>query len=222
MLPRVIVHNTVSVDGRMDWLTGDLGLYYGLTSIWPIDAMWSGSETLLAAYQPDEAASIGEEPVDASTLDLTLQRLIVVDSRGRIRSWRQIRRSPYWRDPIALCSRATPTSYLDDLQQNQIEYLVTGNDRVDLRSALEELNARCNINVVRVDSGGLLIGALLRAGLIDEVSVLVNPCLVGGMSPRSIFTAPDLNSADGVIPLKLIRVENVQDDVVWLRYEVIK
>jgi hypothetical protein len=25
MLPRVILHNAVSVDGRMDWFTGDAG-----------------------------------------------------------------------------------------------------------------------------------------------------------------------------------------------------
>jgi len=36
---------------------------------------------------------------------------------------------------------------------------------------------------------GRLNGVLFRAGLVDEVSVLVNPCLVGGTSPRSIFRA---------------------------------
>ena len=51
--------------------------------------------------------------------------------------------------------------------------------------------------------------------------MLVNPCLVGGTSPRSIFVAPDLTSPDGVIPLKLIHVETLQDNIVWLRYEVV-
>jgi len=69
---------------------------------------------------------------------------------------------------------------------------------------------------------GRLNGVLFRAGLVDEVSVLVNPCLVGGTSPRSIFVAPDLTSPEGVIPLKLLHVETLQDNVVWLRYEVVK
>ena len=45
MLPRVIIHNGISVDGRMDWFTGDLGLYYGLAALLNADAMLSGSET---------------------------------------------------------------------------------------------------------------------------------------------------------------------------------
>jgi len=97
---------------------------------------------------------------------------------------------------------------------------VTGDDRVDLRAALEELHARYGVRTVRVDSGGVLNGALLRAGLVDEVSILVGPCLVGGATPRSIFVAPDLTSAEGVIRLKLVHMEAMRGDIIWLRYEV--
>jgi 2,5-diamino-6-(ribosylamino)-4(3H)-pyrimidinone 5'-phosphate reductase len=91
---------------------------------------------------------------------------------------------------------------------------------VDLRAALEELNRRHGVKVVRVDSGGTLNGVLLRAGLADEVSVLFNPCLVGGVTPRSFFRAEDLVSSEGVIPLRLLEVEKLKGDVVWLRYQV--
>jgi hypothetical protein len=47
-------------------------------------------------------------------------------------------------------------------------------------------------------------------------------CLTGGTTPRSMFVAPDLTSPDGIIPLKLVHVEAVRGDTVWLRYEVIK
>jgi len=63
---------------------------------------------------------------------------------------------------------------------------------------------------------------LLRAGLVDEVSVLIDPSLVGGSSPRSIFVAPDLTSADGVIECRLTHLERFEGDVVWFRYEVVK
>jgi 2,5-diamino-6-(ribosylamino)-4(3H)-pyrimidinone 5'-phosphate reductase len=87
---------------------------------------------------------------------------------------------------------------------------------------LEELNTRYGVKVVRVDSGGILNGVLLRAGLVDEVSVIVDPCLVGGTTPRSMFVAPDLTSAEGVLASRLIHVEPVRGDAVWLRYEVVK
>jgi 2,5-diamino-6-(ribosylamino)-4(3H)-pyrimidinone 5'-phosphate reductase len=78
----------------------------------------------------------------------------------------------------------------------------------------------CGVQTVRVDSGGLLNGVLLRAGLVDEVNVLVAPCLVGGTTPRSMFSAPDLDTLEGVIPLRLTHVEQMRGDVVWLRYRL--
>jgi 2,5-diamino-6-(ribosylamino)-4(3H)-pyrimidinone 5'-phosphate reductase len=145
-----------------------------------------------------------------------------VDSRGRIHHWPQIRYSPYWRDAIVLCSHATPIDYLANLKRQGIQHIITGDDHVDLRAALEELYARFGVKLIRVDSGGALNGALLRAGLIDEVSVLIEPSLVGGTTPRSIFTASDLTCPDGVIQLKLVHVEQLRGEAVWLRYEVMK
>ena len=222
MLPKVTIFNGVSVDGRMDWFAGEVGLYYELAGRWEVDAMLSGSETMLAGYtgvdvpEEDETAF---EPPEMAPND-PRQRLVVVDSRGRIHNWHQIRKEPYWRDPVVLCSDATPQEYVEYLVKRHVDTIVAGEDRVDLRAALEELNSRYGVQTIRVDSGGALNGALLRAGLVTEVSVLITPHLVGGTSPRSMFTAPDLTSPDGVIPLRLTHVEEVREGIVWLRYEV--
>ena len=224
MLPRVIVHSTVSVDGRMDWFTPDIGLYYEIAARFDEDAMLSGSNTILAMpmeeEKPEEADQISERPeVDA---DAARRLLVVVDSRGRVQNWQFLRKQPYWRDVVALCSSSTPQSYLRYLERQHVDSIITGDERVDLRAALEELNGRYGVQAVRVDSGGILNGLLLRAGLVDEVSVLIDPSLVGGTSPRSIFTAPDLTSSEGVIGLRLVHFERSESDVVWLRYEVVK
>ena len=224
MLPRVIVHSTVSVDGRMDWFTPDIGLYYEIASRFDEDAMLSGSNTILATpaeeEKPEEADQIAEPPEPGA--DGVRRLLVVVDSQGRVQNWQFLRKQPYWRDVVALCSGTTPQSHLEYLEREQVAYIVTGEEHVDLRAALEELNGRYGVQVVRVDSGGILNGLLLRAGLVDEVSVLIDPSLVGGTSPRSIFTAPDLTSGDGVIECRLIHFERFEGDVVWLRYEVAK
>lgn len=222
MLPRVIQFNGMSLDGRMDWLTGDMGLYYGLAAQWSAEAMLSGSETMLTAY-----ASATELPEEEATQPnemnpLAVPYLVIVDSRGQIRTWRRIKHEPYWHNVVMLCSHNTPRESLEYARQCGVGCIAAGDDHVDLRAALEELNARYNIQTIRVDSGGRLNGALLRAGLVDEVSVLIHPRLVGGTSPSSIFVAPDLTEPEGSIPLKLIHLERLQDDIVWLRYQVIK
>lgn len=244
MLPRVVLHNGVSVDGRMDGYSGDLGLYYGLAARWKADAMLSGSNTILAAFAqieqgtaaasepaPDpgsqdgmsaDAESGADQETQVGTGDFGLELLVVVDSRGRIHNWRAIQRQPYWGDVVVLCSQATPSDYLDSLEAEGVDYIQTAGERVDLRAALETLNERYAVKLVRVDSGGILNGALLRAGLVDEVSVLISPGLAGGQSPSSIFQAADIASPQEVIPLHLIHCERLEGDHVWLKYEVIK
>jgi 2,5-diamino-6-(ribosylamino)-4(3H)-pyrimidinone 5'-phosphate reductase len=214
----------MSVDGRLDWLAVDMGLYYGLAGHWPAGAMLSGSNTLLDAYPPERLAEEDASAFEPHTREPGDERqiLAIVDSRGRLRNWHLLRRESYWRDVVALVSHATPPTFVEYLEARHVEYIVAGEERVDLRAALEELNARHGVELVRVDSGGILNGALLRAGLVDEVSVLINPSLVGGTSTRSIFQAPDLASPEGVIRLRLAHVERVAEDHLWLRYEVLK
>ncbi|MFZ5898026.1 MAG: RibD family protein [Bacillota bacterium] len=220
-LPRVIVYNAVSLDGRIDWFAADLGQFYGLVPTWGEDATLAGSETIVKAGEgaPEEEGSFdAPETVPGDTRPL----LVIVDSRGRVRKWQTWRKAGYWRDVAALVSEATPKEYLDYLDKRHVDYIVSGKDRVDLRSALEALASRYGVKTVRVESGGTLNGVLLRAGLVDEVSLLIHPSLVGGMTLRSFFRAADLTSSDGVIPLRLIDMKRLDGDLVWLKYECVR
>ncbi|MDD3717978.1 MAG: RibD family protein [Actinomycetota bacterium] len=222
MLPRIIIHNQVSVDGRFDWIVPDLALFYGIAASLGEDATLAGSNTVLAGY-PDEATWLSLDAEYEPTRrepDSSLPLLAVPDSRGRIRVWHLLRQEQYWRDAVALVSSSTPRDYLDYLERLRVDYIVAGDDHVDMRAALEELNARYGVKVVRADCGGTLNGVLLREGLVDEVSLLISPSLVGGTEVRSIFIAPELEAARGVIDLSLRRMERLEGDVVWLLYQV--
>lgn len=231
MLPRVILHNAVSLDGMIDGFPVDLQQYYELVSTWKEDATLAGSDTFLRAASEappeDESALLPPrvDPHDPRPI------LAVPDSRGRIRSWHYLRSLPYWRGFVALCSRSTPPEYLRYLKERHIDIIIAGEDHVDLRAALAELNSRYGVKVVRVDAGGTLNGLLLSQGLVSELSVLVYPCLVGGSQAggkggSGIFVAPGrpaARSPDGsieAIQLKLMAAEKLKGDVMWLRYEV--
>jgi 2,5-diamino-6-(ribosylamino)-4(3H)-pyrimidinone 5'-phosphate reductase len=222
MLPRVILHSGASVDGRIDWLAMDMGLFYGLAATFAAGAMLTGADTMLAAYagQAEEAEPAPEAEASAGDGYESGLLLAVVDSRGRIENWPRIQREPWWRKAIALCAGSTPRDYFDRLEALGVEHVIAGEERVDLRAALEALHERYGVETVQVDSGGTLAGAMLRAGLVDEVSLILAPMLTGGTSPRSIYRAPDLESAGGVIPLELLHVEAVEGEHVWLRYAV--
>lgn len=222
MAMRIILHNAVSADGRTDWINPDLGLFYGLVSTWQEDATFVGCDTLLKAVDeiPEETVEAFRPP-DQQPGD-TRPILIVPDSRGRLKTWHYWKEQQYWRDCIALCSHATPQKYLTYLAERHIHHLIAGDDHVDLVQALRMIGAQYDVKTIRVDSGGTLNGVLLRAGLVDEVSILICPSLVGGSSPRSLYRADDLTSADEVIGLKLIHSEECKDGSIWLRYKIIK
>lgn len=225
MLPYVILYNAVSLDGRITGFNVDVELYYELASKWNIDAVLMGSNTVLTGFNvaPGEIFEETEEAFKPRKKDPEDSRplLVVPDSKGQIRIWNELFKMPYLRDIVVLCSKSTPKEYLDFLDKRFIDYIIAGEDQVDLQAALEKLNTEYGVKSVRVDSGGILNGVLLRAGLVDEVHVLFHPELVGGTKPTSIFQAPDLDSLNQNIKVRLIHIEKLKDDIIWLKYRVL-
>jgi 2,5-diamino-6-(ribosylamino)-4(3H)-pyrimidinone 5'-phosphate reductase len=229
MKPRVILHNAVSADGRVDWFPADIGLFYELAATWHEDATLAGSGTILAAGggteepAPATSANVATPPAVPGAGAASPDHrpiLAVVDSRGQVKGWRTLLAAGYWRTGVALCSATTPPDHLAWLADQGVEQLVAGADRVDLAGALGELAARFGVKTVRVDSGGKLNGELLRLGLVDEISLLVHPYLVGGKNPASMFRAADLTHEIGVLELELLQSRKVKAGIVWLRYAV--
>jgi len=220
MLPKVLVHVSVSADGRIDGGMHDLATYYALAGKWGEDATLAGSETI--AYwdekiPPEDESAFAEPKVDP---DDDRAILAVIDSRGKVRSWHAARASGYWSRFVALCTSSTPKEYLGYLKKRHIDIIIAGKDRVDLKRALEALNRRYGVRKVRVESGGVLNGLLLRAGLVHEVSIVMNPELVGGTSPKYFFMAEDLKGPEGALKLHLLSVRKLKNGMVHLRYRL--
>jgi|SRR5688572_11762410 len=220
MVPRVIMSNAVSVDGRTTGFSWDIGLYYEMAARWKADVHLAGSDTLLSSAE-GEVPEVGEDEEPPAQLPSDGRPLLVVpDSRGRIRNWHVLQRAPYWRGVVALCSHSTPHDYLEYLNKRRISYIVAGEHHVNMRAALEELNARYGVRLVHLDSGGTLNGVMLRAGLVNEVHLLVHPCLVGGQ-PSSIFRSTGPIAPDSSLQLSLANCQKLRDGIVWLHYSVI-
>jgi 2,5-diamino-6-(ribosylamino)-4(3H)-pyrimidinone 5'-phosphate reductase len=222
MLPYVILHTGISVDGRIDWGLDSDNPYYELVPRFQADTDISGSNTILTAQIPEDPQKELGLVYDEWIQKPFRPRLAIVDSKGRIKNWEAIKKQPWWSGYMSLCSEETPQSHLDYLKDLEIDTIITGEQKVNLRRALEALNQRFDTRKVRVDSGGTLNGVFLRDGLVDEVSVLISPALVGGISPKTMFVAPDLETEKGVIPLTLIHIEELRNCYVWLRYRVQK
>ncbi|MFA5268672.1 MAG: RibD family protein [Methanoregula sp.] len=224
MLPRVILHIATSLDGRITNFPADLELYYGLAAQWNPDAILFGSETILAAVRADPSLEVPPEHEELFTppkdTEDTRPLLVIADSRGRVRCWDVIRKWPYMRDVLALCSTSTPQEYLGYLADRRIATIVAGGDHIDMRAALETLNRKFGVKVLRVDSGGTLNSVLLHAGLVDEVSVLIHPFIAGGKADPTMSDPLKAGIPELQVPLRLQSAEVVGDGVIWARYRV--
>lgn len=94
--------------------------------------------------------------------------------------------------------------------QVQIQTLPRRDGYLDLHAALQRL-ANQEINEVHLEAGATLAGALLQAGLIDELLLYVAPWLMGNEA-RGLFHLPGLARLDERIPLEILDVRAVGRD----------
>lgn len=212
MRPRVIIHNAVSLDGRITGFDVDMGRYYGLVSTWKEDATLCGSGTILATPEGRVKEKDGDAPVRKADPKDKRPLLVVADSRGRVRCWSMLLGAGYWRDGIALCSRRTPANHVEYLRTRGVSRVVTGDKQVDLARALMLLYSRYHVRAVRVDSGGTLNAALIQACLVDELSLLVHP-VFAGTSAQPLFASADSLKH----PFRLFHQERLPGGLLWLR-----
>ncbi|HEX4524992.1 MAG TPA: bifunctional diaminohydroxyphosphoribosylaminopyrimidine deaminase/5-amino-6-(5-phosphoribosylamino)uracil reductase RibD [Casimicrobiaceae bacterium] len=83
--------------------------------------------------------------------------------------------------------------------------------RIDLAAMMAALAAE-GINEVHVEAGARLNGALLAAGLVDELLVYLAPCLLGD-GARGMFALPaPLDRLDDRTPLRIAGIDPVGTD----------
>lgn len=173
----------------------------------PLPSVADRLEDLLDDFLPDAVCA---QPEHQSWF-------VVADSRGRVR-W-DIKRVD-GSDLLILTTSSTPPEYLAYLRAEQICYLMVGDDRVDFGVALQRMQDRLGVTCVLADGGGGLNGVLLRAGLIDELALVILPVAIGGTGIPTVFDGDPLAPGELPTQLSLTTSRVTADGAVWLSYNV--
>lgn len=221
MLPKVVVYNSVSVDGAIKDFDVNIQLHYAIAGRLGADALLAGSitaktgiEMFMQKVPPEEADDFSKPEVDPED---KRPWWIIADSRGLMQGLMHVhRKSGYAKDILVLVSNSTPKAYLEYLKVRNYDFIAAGSDHVDLRLALEELNKRYGIETVMTDTGGVLASVLLEQGLVGEVQLLVAPEIVGKVAVN-LF-----RNLSKTIKLQLLKSEVVEKNHVLLAYRVQK
>lgn len=244
--PTVITVNLASVDGRLTTAPGVLLLegdprwnaaagsadpYAWMRAVHDPDAILEGSGSFVdrhaqpLAYPPylGDPDPLYAHFLPAAIVDVAGRRwLAVVDGRGRVRL-----QFTEWDEPdwvgwhvVVMTSRAADPGHLAWLQERGIPYLVAGAGPVDLGEALRLMRERLGVRTLVSSGGGRLNGALLRAGLIDEIDIEYFPAVIGGRGTPALFDSAPLTSDDSPVALRLLTTEWTDGGHLRLRFAV--
>jgi 5-amino-6-(5-phosphoribosylamino)uracil reductase len=143
---------------------------------------------------------------------------VAIDPHGRLH---------YGRDDaggnhiVAILGEQVADEYLADCGMTA-SYLFAGPDGHDLHKAMDVLGDTFGIGALLLEGGGTTNGAFLKAGLIDEISVLMYPGIDGLAGMPSIFEysgQTDDRPAAGR-SLRHLATETLDRGLVWLHYRV--
>ena len=217
MFPKVIIHNSVSLDGSLTGFEPNMGLHYEIAGGYESKVHLIGSHTILAGIELYSEGVPPEEEIDFKKpeRDKSLPFWVIPDTRAKLKGLlHTCRRFEFCRDVVVLVSEATPEEYLEHLKERNYTYHVVGTDHVDLHESLLLLSSEYKVKKVLTDTGRILGNLLLQQGFVSELSLLVHPVIVGRKS-YNIFG--DINENIG---LKLHKKEFLSGGYVWLVYKI--
>lgn len=228
MRPRITCHMASSIDGRIlperwspadahnhatyDELHGRLG-----GGSWLVGRV-TGAEFAKRGAYPDHAGAALPRTAWLPRRDAAAYA-IIADAHGKI-AWG---RADIGNDPIVvLLTKQVTDAHLAGLRADGVGYLFAGSDSLDFEQAMSMLREDLGIDHLLLEGGGHINGGLLRAGLVDEISVMIVPAIDGTGGAPATFDGP--SSDQGLsIPLTSLTLRNhelLDGGILWLRYTV--
>jgi len=122
---------------------------------------------------------------------------------------------------VLLVTERVSNDYLAHLQNAGVSYLICGKKHIDLPVALGKIGHAFKLRKLMLQGGGKFNGAMLKAGLIDEMSHLTVPIADGGMGVSSMFDIPGEAPAKAGATLRLTSHKLMPGGVIWAKYKVV-
>ena len=227
--PHIICHMVTSIDGKV---TGEFlsrpecekatDIYYELNR----EYNKNGANGFICGRVTMESSFTGGwypdltryEPIDNKN-DFIPDNLsgfyaVSFDPKGKL-GWKSnkiIDEDPGYGDAqiIEVLTEQVDGRYLAYLQSMKIPYIFAGENKIDVKIALEKLKNLMGINSILLEGGSIVNGYFERAGVIDELSLVVAP-IVADAEDKPLFMDSRLSE------FKLKEIKQY-DDVAWMNY----
>lgn len=232
MRPKIICHMVSSVDGRLDTdfytkpfdekdIDTVMDSYFTISNNYQADAIMIGRKTVQQHYFTETYQHKGSMAKNHETFigDRDSGRLtIIIDPQGKILyTDNQVEGE----NMIAILSERVSEDYLTFLRGIGISYLFAGEDGRDIVKAVDTLGKDFGMKTILLEGGGIINGTFLKAGLIDELSLMIYPGIDGLSGRPAIFEYFD---KEGEMPakgqsLEFVSSEVLNDGIVRIQYK---
>ena len=139
MIARVILNNSISLDGSIINFDVNMELHYQLARNYKPDAHLIGSNTIKSGVELyGDIHQEEKKDFHKPERDDTLPYWVIIDSKGVLQNLlHEVRRFEYCKDVIVLLSKKTPDAYIKYLSDRNYDFHYLGNECVDLKGSLE-------------------------------------------------------------------------------------
>jgi len=173
--PHVILSAAISIDGKIATRIGDSKLsskkdkirIHKLRST--VDAILVGKNTV---HRDDPLLTVryakGKNPIR-----------IILDSNGTIDVNSKILQTSSKVPTIIAVSKKISKSNLQKLKKFPVEIIMTGENSVNIKSLMNNLNKR-KIKTILVEGGGTVNWQFIQNNLFDEILITIAPFIIGG------------------------------------------
>lgn len=122
---------------------------------------------------------------------------------------------------VEILSELVSDEYLNYLQNKNISYIFAGKENLDFAVAIQQLHDLFGVKTLMLEGGGNINGSLFKAGLIDEISLLLLPIVDGTANSPTVFDIIESPAGNSIKKLNLIDVFKMEHDVLWLKYKLL-
>lgn len=183
---------------------------------------WLCGKTTMEEFTGYRQPDLNPETVHCQRTDFVARKnaalyVVVIDPKGKIGYENAyLEKGGRQSYVIELLTDRVDDAYIAYLRKMGISYIFAGENELDLNLAMQKLKSLFGIELLISHGGGYTNGALLRAGLIDELSLVRVPLIENNDREVSLFGSEDIPQS----AFELKQAEKLENGGEWLNYLV--
>ena len=218
-LPFITVKLAASLDGKIatktgdsKWVTGEAARKIVHHMRYVSDAVMTGANTIIA---DDPHLTVRLAVKGGITHKQPLR--IIIDGMGRTPPTARIFTETG--KTLVVVGTSLPAESRSSLKTTGAEILELPSEAgvMDLKQLLKVLGER-QVTSILVEAGGILLGSLFDAGLVDKVVAFLAPIIIGGKGARAAVAGKGVENLSDCSRLKRVKMERVGEDIMITGY----